>query len=253
MLSKNELKYYASLLVKKYRDKENKFLCEGKNLVLEGILSNFKCDIIITTHEFADENREFLKQAFHKNIRTEQISAKDFERISETKTPQGISAVFNKKENHKSKGSIILALEDISDPGNLGTLIRTADWFGIDTVLLGETCAEMYNPKVLRSTMGSFFHVNCIESGNLIKQLKQLQSGGFRILTADMHGKSIYKFGTPEKIAVVVCSEAHGPSEELLKICDEIITIPKQGKAESLNAASAGAVILSELTKKRGA
>ena len=144
---------------------------------------------------------------------------------------------------------MIVALENISDPGNLGTIIRNCDWFGVNNILLSKECAEIYNQKVIRASMGSLFHLSIIEENDLINSLKDLKTKNYDIVTADLDGENLYKFKRGKDIAIVFCNEANGPSKELLKISNRKITIPQKGKAESLNVASASAVILSELTR----
>jgi RNA methyltransferase, TrmH family len=249
-MTQNEIKYYSSLLKKKFRSLESKFITEGKKLVEEGINSNFFCEKI------------FVSQKYFINVRSKTIfKSKDFEvlnrsellRLTDTVNPQGILAVFKippaKKIEDISSG-IVVYLENISDPGNLGTIIRICDWFGINTILLSDETVDAYNPKVIRSTMGSIFHVDVIDDVHL-DSLNKLKEMGYKITCADLNGESIYDFRISDKIVLTFSNETVGPSEELLKNVDYKVTIPKIGKAESLNVASASAVILSELTKLR--
>ena len=251
MLTANELKYYSSLLKKKYRSLENKFIVEGKRFVDEGIKSDYNCEIIIHTSKFklsGLNNYETLKS---KNIRVEEIRSSEFKKISDTQTPQSIAAVFHKKENsvdNENRG-LIVALEDISDPGNLGTIMRTCDWFGITRVLISSTSADIYNPKVLRSSMGSIFHINAFCPEDFYRELDTFKSADYSIVCADLNGTNIYDYSQKDKTVIVFCSEAHGPGSRLRAMIDERVTVPKLGKAESLNVASASAVILSQLTR----
>jgi TrmH family RNA methyltransferase len=187
-------------------------------------------------------------------LRIETIKQEQFRKLSETEASQGIIAAFkyDLKNNLDGLGqNLIIALENISDPGNLGTIIRNCDWFGIKEVILGENCVELYNPKVIRSTMGSVFHLNFFDSRNLISDLVFLKRKGYKIVCTDMDGESIFNFNLPAKSILLFSSEATGPSRELLDITDSKITIPKFGQAESLNVASASAVTLSELLKTK--
>lgn len=246
MLTKNQLKYTASLLQKKHRNLERKFLVEGKKLVEEALLSGWKVEQIICTNQFAEDESGFLQTH---NIQPAIIKQQDFNKISDTKTPQGITAVVNKKEPAIAvvkPGNVIAALEDISDPGNVGTILRNADWFGIRDVMLSRGCAEVYNPKTVRSSMGSLFHLTAYDEIHFYKELELLKKKGYAILCADMDGENLYEYTFPEKCIIVLCNEANGPTAELLNLADTKITIPKFGKAESLNVANASAVILSE-------
>lgn len=252
MITKNELKYYSSLLQKKYRVSENKFIAEGRKLVEEAVKSNYKAEVILCTSLFKENNQDLLKNNLFENFRIEVIKKAEFEKLSDTQNPQGIAGVFyQKKENELKKfsGNLLVALENISDPGNLGTIIRNCDWFGINEIILDKNCAEVFNPKVLRSSMGSIFHVSIFDKKDLIDSLKQAQEKKYHIVTADLNGINLYKFKNDAKKIIVFCNEANGPSEDLLNITDSKITIPGKGKAESLNVASASAVILSELTR----
>jgi TrmH family RNA methyltransferase len=250
MLSKNQLKYYSNLNQKKFRMLEQKFLVEGQKLIIEALKAKLHCEVILTTSSFRETNLSFFKNQIIQHTAIELISHNELERISDTQTPQGLISVFEipkHKPLNPSKEKLIVALESISDPGNLGTIIRSCDWFGINYIFLTTDCAEVYNPKVIRASAGSAFHANVIEIENFYEELKKLKENNFKILIADLNGEEIYGFKRSEKSAIVFSSEAHGPSQELINIADHILTIPKKGKAESLNVASAAAVFLSEL------
>ncbi len=251
MLSKNAVKYYSTLLQKKYRDRERKFIVEGKRLIEEAIDSSFECETIICTENFVKNNKEFFLQ-IEKGFRVEIVKEIDFKRLSDTQTPQGILGVFSKGNFSfifEPKTDLVLAMENISDPGNVGTIFRNADWFGIKQIILSKECAEVFNPKVLRASMGSVFHIEFFDTVELNDELKRLKEKKYTIAVADMNGDNIYNYTRPQKLVITVCNEAHGPSQKLLELADVKLTIPRKGKAESLNVASASAVILSELTK----
>jgi len=252
MLTKNQIKHYSSLLSKKYRLQEKKFIVEGIKLVEEALISEYSCEIIIAVKEFAEEDQNLLKRLDKRKITTEIVKSTDFEKLSDTKNPQGIIGVFHFKQQCSSDfkhEKLIVALENISDPGNLGTILRNCDWFGIKNVLLSPDCAEIYNPKVIRASAGSVFHLDIYEEKDLYNVLVELKKNGFVILCADLNGENLYSFSRSSKTILVLANEANGPTEKLLQSCDSKITIPRIGKAESLNVASASAVILSEITK----
>ena len=250
MITKNQLKYFSALRYKKYRKLEKKFLVEGTRLVEEGINSTFSCSIVFVTANY--HNHELIENIRENGIPVETIKAVEFQKLSDTKAPQGIAAVFLENENesglHNLNDKTIVYLEDISDPGNLGTILRTADWFGVNSIILSEGTVEIYNPKVIRSSMGSVFHLNIVENTDL-KALKILKEKSYNFICSDLEGKSIFDFQIPDKTLLFFCNEANGPSEKLLNLVDEKITIPGKGKAESLNVASAAAIILSQFTK----
>ena len=251
MLTQNELKYYSALQQKKYRQKEQKFIVEGKRLVEEVLKSKYKCELVIINESFAQKENSIINK-INKGIKTEIVSDTIFQKLTDTKTPQGIAAVvlmlsssikISKDEN------LVVALEDISDPGNVGTIIRTCDWFGIRSVIVSPDSVDLFNPKVIRSTMGSLFHINVYESDDFYADLIKLKESGRKILCSDMKGENIFTHKMEESTVLILSSEAHGPTEISLKLSDEIITIPKYGNAESLNVASAAAVMIAELTK----
>lgn len=244
-----ELKYYSSLLRKKYRATEKKFLAEGKRTVEEGMESNYFCEKIFVSQKFYDNTRS---RKLFKRIDVEVLKKSELLRLTDTMTPQGITAVFripgNKKIEQIKTNTIVYA-ENIADPGNLGTIIRICDWFGIETLLVSDNTVDVYNSKVIRSSMGSIFHINITEDVNY-RSLETLKKKGYKLLSADLQGENLYDFDIPDKKIIAFSNEAAGPSEELLKRSDYKITIPKFGKAESLNVASASAIILSEIAKK---
>jgi TrmH family RNA methyltransferase len=252
MLTKNELKYYASLNQKKFRNKENKFIVEGIKVVGEGLNSSFKCETVFVTNQFFEENREHLQRIIKKNLRLEIIKNPEFIRLTDTINPQGIAAVFNKpgktpKVIEKLNSRLVVCLENISDPGNLGAIIRNCDWFGINEVLLTEDCADIYNPKTIRSAMGSIFHINILKDIQ-IEKLSILKNNGYNLICTDLNGDNIYTYKPSVKSVVVFSNEASGPSGETIAISDKKVTIPRAGHAESLNVACASAVILSIFT-----
>jgi TrmH family RNA methyltransferase len=254
MITKNELKYFSSLLIKKYRQQEKKFLVEGIKLTEEGLNCNYECEIIFATNDFNEKN-EAVVSTLKKNFRIEIIKSLDFKRLSDTMNPQGIITVFKMKKDsifniNKINSNFIVAMENISDPGNLGTIIRNCDWFGVKDILISKDSVEIYNPKVVRSTMGSLFHLNIYTEIDIINELLPFKTKGYQFVCADLKGESIYDFKSNDKIILFLSNEANGPSQELLKISDKKIAIPKFGIAESLNVASASAVIIAELIRK---
>jgi len=252
MITKNELKYYHSLLNKKFRLLENKFLVEGIKIVEEGLKSNYECETIFVTGKFEESNPGVIKNLKTENISLEVLKSVEFQRISDTKAPQGIAAVFRYKKNKvalkKINDNLIVYLEDIADPGNLGTIIRTVDWFGIKTIMLSEETVELHNPKVIRSSMGSIFHLDIFENVRL-NELKNFKEKAYKFICSDLTGTNVYEFEKSQRLILFFCNEASGPSQMLLNLIDEKITIPGKGKAESLNVSTAAAIILAELTK----
>lgn len=247
MLTSNEIKYYASLLDKKIRNKENKFIVEGLKSVEDGLKSKYNCEIIIVSHLFAEKEVLFIKKLINNKINFHIVKESEIKKLSDTKTPQGIVGVFYQKSETILDYELpfVLYLDNISDPGNLGTIIRTCDWFGVKQLLLSNNCVDIYNPKVIRSTMGSIFHINCIKDFNLLEHASNFRENNFSLICANLYGKSIYEYEINNKILLILGSESHGISPEIKNISNDLITIQKKGKAESLNVASAAAVFIS--------
>lgn len=250
MITKLEIIELAKLNLKKYRQLENKFIAEGKRLVQEGLKSGYSCEKIIVSKGFALKESNFLKSLEMYSTKIFTISNNSFNKITSTKNPQGIAALFNipQKSAMVEKQKTIVCLENISDPGNVGTILRTCDWFGIKSVILSKDCAEIYNSKVLRASMGAIFTLQIIEEQNLIEKLLQLKEENYGLYYADMAGEDYKNVDTNENKVIIFSNEAFGPSDELKEVCDTPITIPKKGNIDSLNVAAAAAVILARIT-----
>ncbi|PJA98233.1 MAG: RNA methyltransferase [Ignavibacteriales bacterium CG_4_9_14_3_um_filter_30_11] len=251
-ITKAQLKSISNLKLKKFRNLEGKFLVEGERGVFDGLNSNHKCEIILVTKKFFENNTNSLKKI--KNL--EIVTENEFKKITETINPQGIAAVFFKKKqiNNWAKNlssDLIVCLEDVSDPGNVGAVIRNCDWFGIKEIIISENCADIYNPKTIRASVGSIFHLNIYTSKNLLTDLTEIKKYGYTISSSTLNGKNIYQFQSNKKAILILGNEANGVSNKVMNISDVLLTIPKIGNAESLNVASASAVILSELTKPK--
>ena len=177
-----------------------------------------------------------------------------FKYITDVLNPQGILAVVEKKSKTNMidyNQDIILVLDGIQDPGNIGTILRTVDSIGLKQIILSDKCADIYNPKVVRSTMGAIFRVNAIESNELIETLNEIKKNNFEIVSTDLKTEhNIYDIDY-KNIAIVIGNEANGVSEEILKISDKKIKIPMLGKTESLNASVATGIILYEYVRRK--
>ncbi|HVO75365.1 MAG TPA: RNA methyltransferase [Ignavibacteriaceae bacterium] len=256
MITKKKLAYYSSLLKKKHRSEEKKFLAEGKKIIGEAIAVSFwikNLEFVLATNEFMEKENGWVNSVLNERVGPDKISIiknSEFKKISDTINAQGIVAVFKAAEfgeEISEKG--VICLENISDPGNIGSILRNCDWFGINEIIIGEGCADIYNPKTIRASSGSIFHLKFFNQRDHINYLLSLKNLKYKIITADLEGESIYSFTRPEKFVLVFSNEANGPSGSLLEISDEIIKIPKKGRAESLNVSAASAVILNQLFK----
>ena len=240
MVSKNQIKLITSLQQKKYRNQEQLFIAEGIKVVQELLNSNFELQDLFTT------KKDFLTVSKNK---VHAISEAELKKISALTTPNTCLAVFKipKAKEIIEKG-LIVALDDVRDPGNLGTIIRLCDWFGIETLFCSEESVDVYNPKVVQATMGSISRVNVVY-GNLEVFLSQTKLPVFGTF---MDGKNIYQEKLPKKGIIIMGNEANGISSAVEKLVSERIAIPRFGNlqvTESLNVATATAIILSEFKR----
>jgi len=253
-MTKSELKSLKQLHLKKYREEQKFFLIEGKRSVVEAIKRKSDIDLILICNELAEKEKELVQQIKENSIRFEIISYNEIQRISDVENSQGIiakvkflnydeSLIFD-KGNEKKR---IIFLENISDPGNLGAIIRTADWFGIDSVIICKDSVDIYNPKVVRSTMGSIFHIPIFVFDDVEKTIKKLKENKYTIYVADLKGENYHKVSYSNKSVIVFGNEAHGISDTIKKYADKLITIQGKGKAESLNVAVSVGIIISQI------
>jgi TrmH family RNA methyltransferase len=243
MITKNQVKYIQSLGQKKSRDIENHFIAEGPKLVNE-LLTAENCRIhqLFALKGWINENPNAGNQ-------TEVIELSDAEldKISQLTTPNQVLAVIEKlqwKNDPEMKGNISLALDTIQDPGNMGTIIRLADWFGIKNIFCSADCADVYSPKVVQASMGSISRVR-VEYTDILSWL--IENKDVRIYAAVLDGRDITKMEKINEGIIVIGNESKGISGEILKLANVQITIPGKGEAESLNAAVATGIILSHL------
>ena len=253
MISKNELKYFSSLLIKKFRQQEEKFIVEGLKIVEEGLNSGYKCDAVFVTPAFVDSFPDVVNILNKRTNRILEIKSIDFQKISDTKSPQGIAAVFNKnypkKNLNELKDKLVVLIDNLSDPGNLGTILRTCDWFGLYNILISDQSVEYLNPKTVRASMGSIFHLNIYDEV-FANDLSNLKSNGYQIICADIKGKNIFSYHTNKKSIITFSNESIGPSDIVKNLADDFITIPGKGRAESLNVSSAASIIIARLTNE---
>jgi RNA methyltransferase, TrmH family len=246
MLSKTHTKYIQSLQHKKFRDEYELFLAEGPKVVMDLLNSRkFICKELFALEDWLQEEHTAL--SFLPGNAITRVEDFELQKISSLATAHDVVAVFEKRKpvydiNPSSK--ITLALDTIQDPGNLGTIIRIADWFGIENIICSVGCADMYNSKVVQSTMGSLGRVNVIYT-NLISWLKE--NSTVKIYAASLEGKDIKATGKLNAVIVIIGNEANGVSAEVMELVNEKITIARIGEAESLNAAVAAGIILSHI------
>ena len=252
--SKAQIKHYSTLTQKKYRQQERKFLVEGARLVEEALAAKYPLASILVTGSFLEkpDHAGFIRQIEASNFPFMQISESDLAKISDTVTSQGIVAVAG--EVHTDEKAFwkslpasytLVALDSISDPGNLGTILRTCDWFGVNGVFLSNDTVELYNPKVVRSTMGAIFHLPVFSDVELKKLIDTAKSQGVSVIATTLGGGAdAFKHSFNKKSLLIFGSEAHGLSPDILSGTDVRLTIPRFGKGESLNVAAACAALL---------
>lgn len=251
LMTKAAIKQVRLLHQKKYRDEKGLFIAEGPKIVNDLLNSTYKAKEIFATKEFRIQSR-WLSGS---ELRIHEVNEKELESISALTTPNRILGVFEIPSSLILRPSsfaseLVLALDDIRDPGNFGTIIRIADWFGINHILCSETCVDVYNPKVVQASMGSIARVelHCVSLEEIFKSLRKEPFG--QIYGAVMNSKNIYTENLSSKGIILIGNESRGISENLMQYVTQKISIPNFGKADSLNAAIATAVICSEFRRK---
>ena len=252
----NELiKHIKGLKEKKKRDESNEFVIEGVKLIGEAIEENANIKQIVICED-CQNSSVISKNLMYEIAKFEciYVTSKIFKTLSDVMTPQGILAVIEKNNKNKEidyKEDLIVALDDVQDPGNFGTILRTVDSVGLKQILISKGTVDPYNPKVIRSTMGAIFRVKIIECDDLKQVLKETRKHKFEVLVTSLQtNNSIYDIKYHKKI-IVIGNEANGVEKEIQNMADEKIKIPMLGKTESLNASVATSVILYEYVRQK--
>jgi len=248
MLSKNQIKKLRGLQRKKERKNTGLFVVEGKKIVEEILnFSNDWIELYATSNWFREHSKyEDLDKSF-------EMSEKDLAQVSTLKTPNEVLLVLKQNDGQDftevQSDKMILALDGVKDPGNMGTIIRLADWFGVKHILCTSDSVDQYNPKTVQSAMGSINSVQ-LHYGDLAQMLSDLNT--HQIYACDLDGESIYKTDFTERSILLMGSESHGISDEILDLADQKITIPSVSNSgiDSLNVATATAIVLSEFRSK---
>ncbi|MCK6618173.1 MAG: RNA methyltransferase [Cyclobacteriaceae bacterium] len=245
MLSRARIKFIKSLQLKKYRKQEQCFVVEGAKSVQEVLLSDFKVEVLLATRQFLEENRKRTAGFTGELL---EVSVNDLHGLGEYKTNDSALAVVRMREVKPpllKRGRFYLVLDDIRDPGNLGTIIRIADWYGITDIIASPETAELYNSKVIAASMGSFTRVPVFytDLGAYLRNISMPVLGAF------LNGENVHRIGKMDGGLIVIGNEANGISMEVEAFVTRRITIPRHGKAESLNAAVAAAVLCDNLIR----
>ena len=248
----NELiKHIRKLKDKKYRDESNEYVVEGVKLVEEAVKENAKIKQIIvcedTTRTYEIPTHIMLEIAKYECI---SVSDKIFNIITQVTNPQGIMAIIENAKIDYTQ-DIIVVLDDVQDPGNLGTILRTVDSIGLNQIIVSKGTADAFNSKVVRSTMGSIFRIKIIEVENLAQAIKEMRKHHFKLMVTSLQTKnSIYDIDFYKKI-IVIGNEANGVSKEIQDMADEKAKIPMLGRTESLNASVAAGVVMYEYVRQK--
>lgn len=246
MLSKTHTKYIQSLQHKKLRDETGLFIAEGPKVVMDLLMSHkFVCKEIFALQSWLQEHRKPLSVL--KDTAVTEVEDFELQKISALSTAHAVVAVFEKRKPvYKIEPAlkITLVLDTIQDPGNLGTIIRIADWFGIENIICSVGCADMYNAKVVQSTMGSLGRVNVVYT-DIVAWLDENRK--VTIYSASLEGGDVKAVGKLKEGILIIGNEANGVSGEVMELVNEKINIPRIGGAESLNAAVAAGIILSHV------
>ena len=245
MITKNTIKQIASLRQQKFRKELGLFVVEGRKMAEELLQSDFEVESLFATERFlADYPTLFPNAEIVNEMQMSQMSGQD--------TPPGILAVVRipKPKPLDNSERFILALDGIANPGNMGTIIRTAEWFGIRDIVCSPDCVEIWNPKVIQATMGSVFRINIVET-DLPTFLKTQNQQGKAIYGALLDGQNLFEMECPENGVIVIGSESHGIRGEVLPCITHAVTIPRRNDSatESLNASVAAAIIMAEMTR----
>ncbi|WP_094547452.1 TrmH family RNA methyltransferase [Petroclostridium xylanilyticum] len=253
-------KHIKSLGSKSYREKYNEFVIEGARLIKDALQSSAPVNTIVINDSFLGQrdNSEILELISKSDIKIYKLNDRMFKDISHTETPQGILGVVSTKLYsireiiNKTNLSFYIFCDGVQDPGNMGTIIRTADAAGADAVILSKGCVDVYNPKTVRATMGSLFHLPIIKIEDTVEALLYFKQMGLCVISGYL-SNSVYHFDVDMKkgVVIVVGNEANGISDEVIKLSDYLVKIPIIGQAESLNAGIASGILMYEVVRQR--
>jgi TrmH family RNA methyltransferase len=250
MLSKNQIKYIHSLRLGKFRDSNRIFIAEGIKLIDDLVNSHFNIRVIYGTPAWTDSHQRLIAR---QEFVIQEVTEDELKKISSLVTPNEVLALVGYPETGipapETLGNIVLLLDRIQDPGNLGTIIRTADWFGIKHIFCSEGTADLFNPKVVQATMGSICRVS-VHYTDLKKQITSL-GDQWKIYGTVSDGESIYDIEPEFPAAILIGNESRGISEEYFPLMNYRVGIPSESKgAESLNASVAAGIFCSEFNRK---
>jgi len=248
----NLFKNTKKLKERKNRNKSNKYVIEGVRLVEEAFKAKVSIDYLIVTKDGTEKLEQFLKSYITEDMRIYEISDNLFKELICTETPQGILAVINmNRVPLEANGSFYLLCDKLQDPGNLGTIIRTAHAAGVQGIILTKGTVDIYNEKTIRSTMGSIFYIPIHYEDDNLSLVKHLKEDGFNLVVTSLDtDKDFFEEDLRGKTILTVGNEGNGVSDEVLDLADTKVKIPMPGNAESLNVAIATSVIMYEKVRQ---
>ncbi|MBQ9324671.1 MAG: RNA methyltransferase [Clostridia bacterium] len=246
-LKNPKIQKWRSLSQRKAREETGCFLVEGKRAVTDALQSGYTMEALIL------ESTQPFPETFDCSCPAYQVPSHVMEALCDTKTPQGICAVMHKKTQTVS-GQHLVVLDALQDPGNVGTIIRTADAAGLDGVILSSRCPDIYAPKVLRATMGSIFHIPCETADSLETRLQALSEKGYALLSTELDGQPFFSYVSraPKDWCLIIGNEGHGVSESVRRLASCHLKLPMRGQAESLNASVAAGIMMYVLMEHAG-
>lgn len=246
-LTENDKKKIKSLQQKKFRDQYGEYVVEGFKIVGDAIAANQDITMILVKGTVAADLRakEVMAMAARESMAVELIQDKEFDKLSSLETPSGILAVIKKKNDMIEADKPYIVLDAIKDPGNMGTIIRTAVWFGLTNLVIGKNSVDLYNPKVVQATMGTLFVINAVEDQDLPLFLASLQAKSYTIVATSLQGEDIGDLKTtPAKTAILIGNETTGLDPKILSFATHLYKIGGSGLAESLNVSVAAGIVM---------
>lgn len=252
------IKEVRALKNKNSREEKGLYFIEGFRFVTEALKGNVSIRYVVVSETFSAESgsEELLKKLDDIALKSYIVPDSLFASISDTQSPQGILAVLSLEKKilkgAELSGNLLVILDSIKDPGNMGTIIRTADAAGCEGVIIPDGCVDVYNPKVLRSTMGSVYHVPIYHCSNVSEAMEIVKKSGFLLCASHLEGSiSLYESDLSGKVALIIGSEADGIGVETAENSDILLRIPMEGRAESLNASVAAGIMIFEAVRQK--
>lgn len=254
-VNNNIFKHIKSLLQKKFRDDESEFIVEGIKPLYDAILCNAEVSFVVLNENFDIEILTSEAKKFIDNCKTYIFAEKLFNAVSDTKTPQGLLFVCKKNSNDFTAemldNEFCVYCDCVSDPGNIGTIVRTAAASGAKFVALSENCADLYSPKVIRATMGCIFHIDVYTNVNSKDAINMFKNKGVKIVSSCLtNAQNFYETTLQFPLCLVIGNEAHGISDEFYNNSDSLVKIPMENSVESLNAGVASGILMYDIKRR---